>query len=64
MSLINCKVKLKLKWIKYFVLSGNGNKNVSDNDDANNIICNIKNTKICFSCNFISKKELKIIQTS
>ena len=50
--------------MKYFVLSGNGNNNVSDNDDANNIIFNIKNTKIFFSCNFISKRQLKIIQTS
>ena len=34
MSLINCKVELKLKWKKYFVLSAGCNDN--DNDDSNN----------------------------
>ena len=27
MSLINCKIELKLKWIKYSILSANGNNN-------------------------------------
>ena len=45
MSLINCKVELKLKWKKYCVLSANGNDNVNDNDNAN-IIFTIKDTKL------------------
>ena len=28
LPLINCKIKLKLKWTKYYVLSANGNDNV------------------------------------
>ena len=44
MRLINCKVELKLKLTNDCILSANGN----DNDDAssNNIIFNIKDTKI------------------
>ena len=47
MPLINCKVELKLKWIKYCVLSAAGNDNVINNNDnnnsnANNIIFTIK----------------------
>ena len=38
MLLINCKVELKFKWTKYCVLSANGNDNVNDNGNANNII--------------------------
>ena len=44
MPLINFKVELKLKWIKYYVLATGGN----DNDDANsnNIIFKIKKTEL------------------
>ena len=45
MPLINCKVELKLKWTKYCVLSASGNDNVN-NDDSNNIIFTIKDTKL------------------
>ena len=43
MSLINCKIELKLQWTNHCVLSAAG----SDNDDANpnNIIFTIKDTK-------------------
>ena len=44
MSLINCKAELKLKWIKYCVLSATGKDN--DNDKNNNIIFNIKDAKL------------------
>ena len=42
--MINCKVELKLKWTKYFVLSAAGNDNVNDKDT--NIIFNIKDTNL------------------
>ena len=45
MSLINCKVELKLKWTNYCVLSAAGTDNVNGNDDDNNIIF-IKHTKL------------------
>ena len=44
MPLINCKVELKLKWTKYFVLSATGANNA--NDKSNKIIFTIKDTKI------------------
>ena len=42
--MINCKVELKLKWEKYYVLSAVGNDNTNAN--TNNIIFTIKNTKL------------------
>ena len=45
MSLINCKVELKLRWKKYCVLSVNGTDNTKYND-SNNIIFTIKDTKL------------------
>ena len=42
MQLINCKVELKLKWTNYCVLSAAGN---DTNDNSDNIIVNIKDTK-------------------
>ena len=45
MSLNNCKVKLKLKWTKYFVLQAAVADNVN-NRDSNNMIFNIKDTKL------------------
>ena len=44
MPLIDCKVELKLKWEKYYVLSAVGND--STNANTNNIIFTIKNTKL------------------
>ena len=52
MSLINCKVELKLKWTKYCVLSvagaDNVNGNVNDNIYGNNVIFKIIGTKSYF----------------
>ena len=46
MPLINCKVELKLKWSKHCVLSVDGADNVNGNNDDNNIIFSIKDTKL------------------
>ena len=43
MPLINCKVELKLKWTKYCVSTAPGN---IININSNNIIFNIKDTKL------------------
>ena len=66
MPLINYKVKLKLKWIKYCVFSDPGTENdiINVNVNANNIIFTIKDTKLCFCSNSISKRQPKIIKTS
>ena len=63
MPLSNCKIELKLKWTKYYVLAAAGANNTDAN--LNNIIFTIKNKKIiCSSCNFIDKRQSKIIITS
>ena len=46
MPLINCKAELKLKWAKYCVLFAAGEDNVNANDDGNNLIFTIKDTKL------------------
>ena len=46
MPLINCKVELKLRWTKYCVLSVAATDNVNGNNDDNNIIFTIKDTKL------------------
>ena len=48
-SLINCKVQLKLKWEKCFVLSAPGNNSFNDHVDDNNgnsIIFTIKDATL------------------
>ena len=45
-SLINYKVELKLKWTRYCVLFAAGTDNLNGNDDDNNIIFTIKETKL------------------
>ena len=62
MSLINCKVELKLKWKRYCVLSAAGDDNTNAN--RNNTIFNIKETKLGVSVVTISKRQAKIIKTS
>ena len=59
MSLINCKVELKLKWTEYCVLSAAGadNVNVSDDDDNNNIIFTIKDTKLYIPAVTLSARD-------
>ena len=44
MPLINCKVELRLKWTKYFVLSAAGADNANNN--SNIIIFTIKDKKL------------------
>ena len=46
MSLVICKLELKLKWRKYCVLSANGNDHVNHNDQVKNIIFTIKDLKV------------------
>ena len=47
MPLINCKVESKLKWTRYCVFSASATENyVNDNDNSNNIIFAIKDTKL------------------
>ena len=48
MSLINCKVELKLQWFNYWVLSAARNDNANDHDD--NITFTTKDTKL-YDCN-------------
>ena len=40
MSLINCKVELKLKWTKYYLLFATSNNNLYNNDN-DNVVNNI-----------------------
>ena len=48
MTLLNCKVELKLKWTKYSVLSVAGNENdINHKGSGNNNIFTIKGTKLC-----------------
>ena len=51
------KIELKLKWRKYFVLSSNDNDNVKDNDNANNIIFTVKDTKLYFQVATLSARN-------
>ena len=55
MSLINCKVELKLKWTKCCVLTAAG----ADNADSysSNIIFTIKDTKLCLPDLTLSAKD-------
>ena len=62
MSLINCKIELKLKWTKCCAMSAAGADNVNAN--SNNIILIMKDTKLCFCTNFISKKQSKTIKNT
>ena len=43
MPLINCRVELKLKWTKHYVLAAGGVDN--SNADRNNIVFNINDRK-------------------
>ena len=46
MLLINCKVELKLRWSKHCVLSEGSTDNVNGNNNDNNIIFTIRDTKL------------------
>ena len=56
MLLTNRKIELKLKLTNYYVLSAGGVDNVNNND-SNYIIFTIKDAVICFSSNFIRKRQ-------
>ena len=55
MPLSNCKVELKLRWMKYCVLSSAGVEN--DNPNSNNIIFTIKGTKLFVPIVTLSPKD-------
>ena len=57
MPLINCKIELKLKWTKYCVLSTAAADNINGNNDDNNIIFTIKDTKIYVSVVTLSARD-------
>ena len=57
LNLINCKVKLTLKWTKYCVLSAAGNDNTNANPD--NIIFTLKDTKLYVPVVTLSAKDNK-----
>ena len=57
MSVINCKVELKLRWTKDCVFSVIGNKNNNANVDLNNIILNMKDGKLYISVVTLSAKD-------
>ena len=54
-SLINCKVELKLKWTKDCVLCAAGADNVNAN--SNNIILTMKDTKLYISAVTLSARN-------
>ena len=55
MPLINCKVKLRLKWKNYCVLFAAGVDNVSNKDDR--VIFTIKDTKLYVPIVTLSARE-------
>ena len=57
MSLINCKVELKLRWTKDCVFSVTGNKNNNANVDLNDIVLNMKDGKLYIPVVILSAKD-------
>ena len=55
MSLINCKIELKLKWTNHCVLSATGADNA--NDKSCNTIFIIKVTKLCVPAVIVSARD-------
>ena len=53
MPLINCKVELKLKWARKYVLVSAGNEIANANSD--NLIYYQRHKIICFCSHFINK---------
>ena len=50
-----------INWTKYCVLSAAGADNIN-NRDSDNINFTIKDTKLCFCSNFISKRQSKSVK--
>ena len=57
MPLINCKVILKLRWRKYFILSVPDNENDNTNADCNNFVFIFIDTKLYFPVATLSAKD-------
>ena len=57
MPLINCKIELKCKWTKYYVLPAAGNDNVNSNDNDNKFVFTIKETKLFVPVVTLSARE-------
>ena len=55
--LVNCKVELKLRWTKHCVLSVAGADNANGNNNDNNVIFIIKDTKLCVPVVTLSAKD-------
>ena len=60
--MINFEVKLRVTWIKYYVLAATGVDNT--NADPNNIIFTIKDTKFCVPAVNVSAKKHRNFKTS
>ena len=58
MPFINCKVELKRRCSKHFVLSVGGTDNINGNSCDNNIISTIKNTKLCVPVVALSIRDI------
>lgn len=57
MSLINCKIEIKLKWTKYYLLAVLGKENDNADVDSNNNIVTIKDTKLYLSVVTLSTED-------
>ena len=55
--LINCKEELKLRWTKHCVLSVGGTDNANGNNDSNNIMFTIKDTKLYVPITTLSTRD-------
>ena len=59
MPSINCKVELKLRWTKHCVLSKADTDNANGNNEDNNFIFTIKDSKLCVSVVTLSARDNK-----
>ena len=61
MPFINCKIELNLKWTKHCVLSVLGNNNDNSDNNSDNIIFNIKDTKLYVLVILLAKDNRKLL---
>ena len=59
MPLINSKLELKLSCTKYYVLSEAGTENADGNDDDNNTVFNVKDTKLYVPVVTLSTRDIQ-----